>query len=58
MQENVYRLDVRIHHRISDVQKHLLDALVILHEKCIESNGINVTSQQKLKMSIRAILSM
>ena len=58
MQENVYRLDVRIHHRIWDVQKHLLDALVILHEKCIESNGINVTSQQKLKMSNRAILSM
>ena len=38
MQENVYRLDVSIDHRIWDVQKHLLDALVILHEKCIESN--------------------
>ena len=28
MHENFYSLDVRIHHRIWDVQKHLLQALI------------------------------
>ena len=35
LQENVYSLDVRIHHRIWDDQKHLLHTLVKLKEKTI-----------------------
>ena len=37
LQENLYSLHVRIHHRICDYQKHLLHTLVKLKEKTIEN---------------------
>ena len=45
LQENLYSLDVRIHHRIWDDQKHLLHILVNLKEKTIENWKINVAVQ-------------
>ena len=42
MPENVYYLDVRIHHRICDDRKHLLHTLVKLKVKTIDNCTINL----------------
>ena len=39
-QKNVESLDVRIHHRICDDQKHLLSTLVQMKEKIIDTYKI------------------
>ena len=44
--ENMSSLDVRIHHRICVVQKHLLHTHVRLKEKVIENYLINVPIQK------------
>ena len=41
-QQNVYRLDVRSHHRICDAQKHKLHTLSKLKEKFIDSYIMNL----------------
>ena len=43
--ENVYLLDVRIHHRIWVVQKHLLLTLIKMSEMLIENNSKGVPVQ-------------
>ena len=40
---------MRIHHRIRDVQKHLLHTHIKLNEKVIDNYLIHVTIQQNIK---------
>ena len=40
--QNVYTLDVRIHHRICDAQKHLLHTFVKVKLEIIDNWAINV----------------
>ena len=47
-QENVYSIDVRIHHRIWDDQKHLLHILVKPKKRTIENWKINLAAQWHL----------
>ena len=48
MPENVYYLDVRIHHRICDDKKHLLHTLVKLKIKTIDNCTINLRITQNV----------
>ena len=45
LQQIVHSVDVRIHHRILDAQKHLLKTLDKAIQKFIESIVISLTSQ-------------
>ena len=45
LQQIVHSVDVRIHHRIFDAQKHLLKTLDNAIQKFIESIVISLTSQ-------------
>ena len=47
-QKNVESLDVRIHHRFCDDQKHLLPTLVQLKEKIIYDYEINLAIENKV----------
>ena len=47
-QQNVQALDVRIHHRICDDQKHLLPTLVQLKKKIIDEYKINLAFENKV----------
>ena len=47
-QKNVESLDVRIHHRICDDQKHLLSTLVQLKKKIIDDYEINLAIENKV----------
>ena len=44
---------MRIHHRIWDAQKHLLNTLVKLEEKFIDNYVIDVTIQQNVLNSVK-----
>ena len=45
MHKKIYSLDVRIHHRIWDAQKHLLPMFVKLMKRMIEYYAINLKIQ-------------
>ena len=46
--QNVYTLDVRIHHRICDAQKHLLHTSVEVKLAIIDKFLINVRIKKKV----------
>ena len=48
MQLNANLLDVRIHHRILDAQKHIIQSLSKLKENLINLYFIDVTLQRSL----------
>ena len=48
VQQKVYSVDVRNHHRICDAQEYLLNTLVKLEEKFIDKYVIDVTIQQNV----------
>ena len=48
VQQKVYSLHVRNHHRICDAQEYLLNTLVKLEEKFIDNYVIDVTIQQNV----------
>ena len=56
-QHNVYRLDVRNHHRICDAQKHLLHTLDKQKDKFTDNYIINWTINTSFKSSQRSIPS-
>ena len=47
-QKDVDSLDVRIHHRICDDQKHLLSTLVQLKDKIIDTYKIILAIEDKI----------
>ena len=48
LQQGVYSLDVRIHHRIWDAQKHILQTLITVKEKIFGCQIINLTVEWKV----------
>ena len=49
-QQSIDSLDMRIHHRICDDQKHVLATLVQLKEKIIDTYKINLAIENKVFM--------
>ena len=49
MHENFYSLDVRIHHSIWDVQKHLLQAHTKLKKSTLKIFCIDLAIQQRVE---------
>ena len=57
MQQNILSVDVRIHHRILDAQKHLLHTLAKLKKKTFDNQIIELTMKKTLKSCQTSIKS-
>ena len=57
MQQKFLSLDVRIHHRIWDAQKHLLQTLAKLKEKTFDNQIIELTMKKTFKSCQTSIKS-